>query len=175
MLATLVVKRNRNFPLHGSPSTANVLRPSRAARAILQAKACALIRAAERFDPKRGFQFSTYASSAVYHTLTRLRTAAYAQHETERTKKEKLLEGTTAQRTEDTTMSKAATAIRQVLESSVAGLTEDEAVVIRERFGFDGCGDRRGRWRRQRSLRESGEDMGLSYERARQLQESALV
>jgi RNA polymerase primary sigma factor len=141
----------------------------------LQEGRCALIRAAERFDPERGFQFSTYASSAIYHALIRLRTATYAQHEAEKTNKEKLLEGTTAPGTEETRVSKAASAIREILESGVAGLTEDEATVIRERFGFDGCGDRRGRWHRQRSLREIGDDMGLSYERVRQLQESALA
>ncbi len=123
----------------------------------------ALLRAVDGFNPWSGFRFSTYACNAITRGLIQLskrmlryRTRNPLEHETcrERPIRTDAWEELYADR------------LHRALDKNLGDLTPREAAVLGWRFPMKGG--------RSLTLGEVGEAIGLSKERARQIQEEAL-
>lgn len=120
-----------------------------------------LLRAISRFDPERGFRFSTYAMHAIRRRLLRFvrkrhkeRQAAHAWTDETAPSSDRRWTLAYQQRVS------AATA---VVERLLSNLAPRERYVIRSRFGW-------GQEFEPRTLREIAEELGVSRERVRQLE-----
>jgi len=118
----------------------------------------ALIDAVEMFDPERGFQFSTYATSCIRNRLFRLfrrRNHAPAEVLFDQT----LLEREPARLSSDHHQ---LDQCRKLAQAVLRDLPDREREFVKLRFGLDST-------RRPRSYREIAEAAGLSKERVRQI------
>jgi RNA polymerase sigma factor (sigma-70 family) len=130
----------------------------------LQAGRIGLWRAIMRFDPSRGYAFSTYAWPSIVHHIWR---AVKAHTRTECAPRAAGCSGW--QRTASTNPAaiNVAWAVHDALYELVARLSERLQQVIVARYALDGQGER--------FYREIGKHLGVSGERARQLHTEALV
>lgn len=124
----------------------------------------ALVNAVVRFNPTRGFRFSTYACSAIAHSLmyrgkveNRRRRWFPVQHD-------ETLD--TPVFPDDPNQELYAERLHAALDSNSAELTDLESEILDQRFPFDS--------RKRMTLRELGRAMGVSKERVRQIQNRAL-
>lgn len=122
-----------------------------------------LVQAAERFDPWRGFRFSTYACHAIRRSMTRgnRRASAYrrrfpVQYDASFERPYHPEEG------RDLYVER----LQRALDRNLGELTDLESRILASRFPPGN--------RRRSTLQEIGEAVGLSKERVRQLQNSAL-
>lgn len=140
-------------------------RPQRSAWEELRSDALfALMRAAESFDPWRGFRFSTYACSAITRSLI------HAVRQTEK-RRLRFIEYLAA-RQEHTERIDAGSELCvdrlcRALEMNSAELTDRESMVLASRFPRDG--------RKERTLAEVGSTLGVSKERVRCIQNRGLA
>jgi RNA polymerase sigma factor (sigma-70 family) len=130
----------------------------------LQAGRIGLWRAIMRFDPSRGYAFSTYAWPSIVHHIWRAvkvhtRTVCNP-HAAECSEWQRLASANPA-------AIDCARTVRDALYELVARLSERLQQVIVARYGLDGQSGR--------FYREIGKHLGVSGERARQLHTEALV
>lgn len=124
----------------------------------------ALTRAVDRFNPWRGYKFSTYACNVIARALmrrgkqvTRYRRHFPVQHDVSFERPE---------RSPDTLADLYVERLNQALDGNLGQLTELETEILARRFPADN-GSRL-------TFREIGEGIGLSKERVRQIQNVAL-
>jgi len=131
---------------------------------LLSEAMCALGRAIDRFNPWRGFRFSTYACNVMMRALSRrgkaesrYRRLFPVQHD-----------GSYEKSTQPIDFHKelCVDRLRRALEHNLGELTEMEATVLSHRFPADR--------ESERTFQEIGRLVGLSKERVRQIQNIAL-
>lgn len=132
--------------------------------ALLSEAMCALGRAIDRFDPWKGFRFSTYACNVITRALsrrckseTRYRNLFPVQHDASYEK---------PSQPADFGRELSLERLRRVLDANLGELTDLEASVLSQRFprtSEPGL-----------TFQEIGRSIGLSKERARQIQNTAL-
>lgn len=127
---------------------------------ILAAAEDCLARCAKKFDPGRGFQFSTYAMKALFMTIHRERKKAATRQKRESTTL--IVERHVVWADHEATINDE----RRMVAEAVALLGEREALVIRLRFGMGEDGPK--------TLDDVGKRLGVTKERARQIQRSAM-
>jgi len=132
---------------------------------VLSEAMLALAQAVERFDPWRGFRFSTYACHAIYRAMVRSSksTSDYrrlfpAQFDVpfERPYRPESREELYVER------------LQRAMKGNLGNLTEIESIVLSRRFPPD-------RDLRRETLQQVGRAVGLSKERVRQIQNEALA
>jgi RNA polymerase primary sigma factor len=129
----------------------------------------ALLRAADTFDPWRGYHFSTYACNAISRALSR----SALQESKRRNRIAELFEAKSAGTDPHTTQHSTQRALfaerlQQVLQMDNASLSAVEKTVLARRFPMEeGC--------RPQTLEDIGRQMRLSKERVRQIQISAIA
>ena len=131
---------------------------------ILSEAMFALVQAVERFDPWRGFRFSTYACLAIHRAMirsskstSRYRRLFPVQHDAsfERPEEPANGDGLHVER------------LRRVLDGNLGRLTDLESAILFKRFP-------RTREECRLTLQQIGKAVGLSKERVRQIQNEAL-
>jgi RNA polymerase primary sigma factor len=124
-----------------------------------------LLRALARFNPERGYRFSTYAMHAIRRRIFRFMQQRHRQRQ-----------GTEAwsdssapaeERKGSLAYQQTLTAATAALERLLPELSPRERFVIRARFGW-------GREFEPRTLQQIADELGVSRERIRQLEERAL-
>jgi len=129
----------------------------------------ALLRAADTFDPWRGFRFSTYACNAILRAFART-----ALHDSKRRSK---LGGSFEEEFEKSDLPETRRAdqralfaerLRQILRMDNAELSDIEKTVLARRFPLE-------EGRQRQTLEDIGRQMRVSKERVRQIQLSAIA
>ncbi len=131
---------------------------------VLSEAMFALAQAVERFDPWRGFRFSTYACHAIHRAMIRSSKSTWryrrlfpVQHDVtlERSEEPANGDGLYVER------------LQRVLDGNLGTLTDLESTVLFKRFPPV-------REERRLTLQQVGKAVGLSKERVRQIQNQAL-
>jgi RNA polymerase sigma factor (sigma-70 family) len=125
-----------------------------------------LLRAIEKFDFSRGVKFSTYATWSILNGFNAMlkKEGAVQRHQVS-DQSEGVAESLADHRV-TVEQEKSLERVRQTVGDLLLNLNVRERKIISARFGFDA--------ERPPTLRELGEEMGVSKERIRQLQERAL-
>lgn len=125
----------------------------------------ALTRAVDRFNPWRGFQFSTYASNVIARAIMRSVKRSLRRREETTSIGEDLRESPAA-KVSDLDAEVSLEHLEYVRKENLAGLSALELRILEHRFPRDES-DRM-------TFREIGSRLGLSKERVRQIQNEAL-
>lgn len=122
----------------------------------------ALLRAAEKFDFSRGFRFSTYATTAIRHTLQRVRQNAYRDRQRFVVGQETLFDNTPSSDEAEATTEEPLTATQRLaIHDLIQRLSTRDQYIITRRFGLD-C--------QTQTLQSLSEELGICKERVRQLE-----
>lgn len=122
-----------------------------------------LAQAAERFNPWRGFRFSTYACHAIRRSMIRGSKQASSYRRRFPVQHDVSFEWPYEPKAETDLYVER---LQRALDHNLGELTDMESRILARRFPTDD--------RRRSTLQEIGETVGLSKERVRQLQNSAL-
>jgi RNA polymerase primary sigma factor/RNA polymerase sigma factor len=127
----------------------------------------ALIRAAEKFDFARGHKFSTYASWAIMHSLSRSVPNEIRRRDRFRTSHGELFDNTEDTRTNQGQKESSLLKCQTQVKSLLRHLDKRERTIIDRRFGLaDG--------RKPVTLKQLGAEIGVTSERVRQLEARAI-
>ncbi len=127
-----------------------------------------LIRAAEKFDYSRGNKFSTYASWAIMKNFARTIPNEFKHRDRFRTTTEELFLARQDNRLDPYVEESAQQNRRRELSKILNRLDEREQKIISARFGLE-------RGSEPLTLKQVGEEMGVTKERVRQLESRALA
>lgn len=133
---------------------------------LTQAGLTALLRTIRLFDPKRGIQFSTYATRAIILDMLRFIKQSCRNSPAMMgdkpwklvAEKEVVHNWVSCDGIQD---------LRSILEQANLFLSDKELLVIRHRFGLDG--------HRRMTLQQLGDELGVTKEAIRQVQVGAIV
>lgn len=123
-----------------------------------------LVRAVERFNPWRGFKFSTYACHAITRAMVRQRQYEGLYHERFIVQHDVALDR--AKEDEDFAKELYIERLKRVLRENTSELSVWEARILAQRFPPN--------TQRRRTLKEIGRNYGVSKERVRQIERQAL-
>jgi len=132
----------------------------------------ALLRSVDKFDPMRGFKFSTYACRAILKSFSRvaMRTSRYRGRFP--TEFDPSLERSDFQdRMREDQRGDCLEELQLILAQNLARLNDIEQTVIRERFSLDGPLPE---GVKPKTLEQIGHLLGVTKERVRQIQNKAL-
>jgi len=128
-----------------------------------------LLNAVEKFDHRRGFRFSTYATQAIRRDLYRLVVKNHAYRQRFSGGGDAEAAETDAAETPGRSVTVACgPADYEAISAMLDRLDPRERLILRSRFGFDSLDGRKS------TYIAIGEELGVSKERARQLAERAL-
>ena len=123
-----------------------------------------LVRAVERFNPWRGFKFSTYACHAIGRAMIRQRQHESLYHERFTVQHDVALDRATER--EDFATALYLERLKRALHENTSDLSAWESQILSQRFPPN--------TRRRRTLKEIGRSYGVSKERVRQIEREAL-
>ncbi|NLX12199.1 MAG: sigma-70 family RNA polymerase sigma factor [Phycisphaerales bacterium] len=123
-----------------------------------------LLRAVERFNPWRGFKFSTYACHAIGRAMIRQRQYESRYHERFTVQHDVALDQ--AAEGGDFATELYLERLKRALRENTSDLSAWESAILAQRFPPSTC--------QRRTLKEIGRSYGVSKERVRQLEQQAL-
>jgi RNA polymerase primary sigma factor len=141
-----------------------VIRPGQDIAELLSDGFLALIRAVEKFDFSRGNKFSTYASWAILHNLSR--------DSSKNRRRDRLVTGHAAMlefahdyRHDTRPREAEQERLREAVRGLLGRLDDRERTIIVGRFGLEGAGEK--------TLAQLGAELGITKERVRQIEARA--